>query len=71
LIGLRDIRDASKRILSEGKTEVVMKLGDIEFKSNTVTLKRSGCEINELVDCKVKIPKNKGLIPYVDFKVMH
>jgi hypothetical protein len=34
-------------------------------------LKRSGCEINRLIEKKLNIPKNKSLIPFVDFKVTH
>lgn len=36
LIGLRDIRDSSKKILSKGETSVVMRLGELEFNSGTV-----------------------------------
>jgi len=36
-----------------------------------VELKRSGCEINKLVEMKLHLPKNKALTPFVDFKVMN
>ncbi len=48
-----------------------MKLNELSFSSGTVQLKRSGCEINKLIDCKIKIPKNKSLTPYIDFKVLN
>ena len=34
-------------------------------------MKKSGCEINKLIECKLKIPRNKKLIPYIDFRVEH
>lgn len=34
-------------------------------------LKRSGCDFNKLVELEVFLPKNKTLVPFVDFKVLH
>jgi hypothetical protein len=71
LIGLRDIRDTSKRIISQGKAKVIMRMDKQEkpFESKDVPVKKSACEINSLIECKLKIPKNKKLVPYIDFRV--
>lgn len=34
-------------------------------------LKRSGCDFNKLIELEIEIPKNKHLVPFVDFKVLH
>ena len=71
LIGLRDIKDSSKKMIQKGSANVVMSLGGQCLESGDVSIKQSGCEINKLIETKIKIPKNKKLRPFIDFKVMH
>lgn len=34
-------------------------------------LKRSGCDINKLIEVDIEIPKNRTLTPFIDFRVLH
>jgi hypothetical protein len=34
-------------------------------------LKKSGCDFNKLIIFDVSIPKNKTLVPFLDFKVLY
>jgi|JI9StandDraft_2_1071091.scaffolds.fasta_scaffold1059487_1 hypothetical protein len=72
VVGLRQIRDTSKKVLTKGEVQLKIAINgkdyDINMKSE---LKRSGCDFNKLIELEVDIPKNKHLVPYVDFKVLH
>jgi hypothetical protein len=58
-------------VLTNGKVELVMMIGDRTFVMKNNELKRSGCEINKLIELEIQVPKNKYLIPFIDFKVKY
>ncbi len=46
IVGLRDIRDENKRIITSSKVQVQIKLGAENIDSKEVQLQSSGCEMN-------------------------
>ena len=71
VIGLREIRDASKKVLTKGSVDLFISIGDKTFQMPKNHLKRSGCEINKLIELDISVPKNKYLIPFMDFCVRY
>ena len=74
VIGLRNIKNEKKKVLTQGDAEL-----QIVFHKNKesvptkmkMELKRSGCDFNKLIELEIEIPKNRTLMPFVDFKVLH
>ncbi len=72
VIGLRQIRDSSKKVLTKGKVDLFISIGGGKpYQMLENELKRSGCEINKLIELDISIPKNKYLIPFMDFCVRY
>jgi hypothetical protein len=78
LIGLRNIKDKTKKVLTHGEAWLDLTINgkmdkDHEKKmlSTKRELKQSGTDINMLLEMEVDIPKNRSLVPYIDIRVYH
>lgn len=75
VVGLRQITDSSKRMLQDKSAELKITLHGEELIQKDVNmkmqLKKSGCDFNKLIIFDVSIPKNKTLVPFLDFKVLY
>lgn len=72
---MRNIKNDKKKVLTQGTGSLSISFHSTkeELQPPIISekLKRSGCDINKLIEVDIEIPKNRTLTPFIDFRVLH